>query len=201
MPNGTPTALALHSFDQGLSHNAINIGSDELNWCPLFPLCFCGGPNLLRNFPRNLPRNLPSSSIAQERAVCHSDHPHSQRNCIIVSWHSAQHCTRIPFLCIFRHFAQPYSGSRSLFRTYTDPLFDTCISTTELASLPACQLDQISSEQFHLHTTCDPICASLCCLLSFFLAFDDDEEEGVDGLPTRQVPFYHVVPLPQGHRQ
>lgn len=35
----------------------------------------------------------------------------------------------------------------------------------------------------------------------YYLAFDDDEEEGVEGLPQRQVPFFHVVQLPQGHRQ
>ena len=45
----------------------------------------------------------------------------------------------------------------------------------------------------------DPeVCVRVC---SYFLAFDDDEEEGVDGLPQRQVPFYHTVNLPQGHRQ
>eukprot|EP00897_Mesotaenium_endlicherianum_P008451 jgi/Mesen1/7634/ME000004S07906 len=35
----------------------------------------------------------------------------------------------------------------------------------------------------------------------YFLEFDDDEEDGVDGLPQRQVPFHHVVQLPEGHRQ
>lgn len=35
----------------------------------------------------------------------------------------------------------------------------------------------------------------------YSLEFDDDEEEGVDGLPKRTVPFYHVVQLPEGHRQ
>ncbi|GBG67899.1 hypothetical protein CBR_g1018 [Chara braunii] len=35
----------------------------------------------------------------------------------------------------------------------------------------------------------------------YLLEFDDDEEEGVDGLPQRSVPFYHTVPLPEGHRQ
>lgn len=35
----------------------------------------------------------------------------------------------------------------------------------------------------------------------YVLEFDDDEEEGIDGLPQRQVPFYHVVQLPEGHRQ
>eukprot|EP00271_Cylindrocystis_brebissonii_P002570 TRINITY_DN13293_c1_g1_i1.p1 TRINITY_DN13293_c1_g1~~TRINITY_DN13293_c1_g1_i1.p1 ORF type:complete len:305 (-),score=63.10 TRINITY_DN13293_c1_g1_i1:1528-2442(-) len=35
----------------------------------------------------------------------------------------------------------------------------------------------------------------------YLLAFDDDEEDGTEGLPTRQVPLVHVVPLPEGHRQ
>ncbi|KAH7352933.1 hypothetical protein KP509_19G070500 [Ceratopteris richardii] len=35
----------------------------------------------------------------------------------------------------------------------------------------------------------------------YLLEFDDDEEEGVDGLPQRNVPFYQVVQLPEGHRQ
>lgn len=35
----------------------------------------------------------------------------------------------------------------------------------------------------------------------YFLEFDDDEEDGIDGLPKRAVPFYHVVQLPEGHRQ
>lgn len=35
----------------------------------------------------------------------------------------------------------------------------------------------------------------------YVLEFDDDEEEGMDGLPPRNVPFYHVVQLPEGHRQ
>jgi SAGA-associated factor 29 len=35
----------------------------------------------------------------------------------------------------------------------------------------------------------------------YLLEFDGDEEDGVDGLPKRPVPFYHVVPLPDGHRQ
>lgn len=35
----------------------------------------------------------------------------------------------------------------------------------------------------------------------YVLEFDDDEEEGVDGLPPRNVPFYQVVQLPEGHRQ
>ncbi|BFI19489.1 SAGA-associated factor 29 [Marchantia polymorpha subsp. ruderalis] len=35
----------------------------------------------------------------------------------------------------------------------------------------------------------------------YLLEFDGDEEEGMDGLPKRQVPFYHVVTLPEGHRQ
>eukprot|EP00250_Pteridium_aquilinum_P011296 c19973_g1_i1 orf=1044-1862(-) len=35
----------------------------------------------------------------------------------------------------------------------------------------------------------------------YVLEFDDDEEEGVDGLPQRNVPFYQVVQLPEGHRQ
>eukprot|EP00252_Welwitschia_mirabilis_P025736 TRINITY_DN8174_c0_g1_i1.p1 TRINITY_DN8174_c0_g1~~TRINITY_DN8174_c0_g1_i1.p1 ORF type:complete len:271 (+),score=70.97 TRINITY_DN8174_c0_g1_i1:222-1034(+) len=33
----------------------------------------------------------------------------------------------------------------------------------------------------------------------YLLEFDDDEEDGE--LPKRSVPFYHVVPLPEGHRQ
>ncbi|KAK2661638.1 hypothetical protein Ddye_000212 [Dipteronia dyeriana] len=33
----------------------------------------------------------------------------------------------------------------------------------------------------------------------YVLEFDDDEEDGA--LPQRQVPFYRVVPLPDGHRQ
>jgi len=36
---------------------------------------------------------------------------------------------------------------------------------------------------------------------SYLLEFDDDEEDGLDGLPKRSVPFHHVVPLPEGHRQ
>ncbi|XP_057831729.1 SAGA-associated factor 29 homolog A isoform X3 [Cryptomeria japonica] len=36
---------------------------------------------------------------------------------------------------------------------------------------------------------------------NYLLEFDDDEEDGVDGLPKRLVPFYHIVPLPEGHRQ
>ncbi|KAJ7519384.1 hypothetical protein O6H91_20G036100 [Diphasiastrum complanatum] len=35
----------------------------------------------------------------------------------------------------------------------------------------------------------------------YILEFDDDEEDGVAGLPKRPVPFYHVVQLPEGHRQ
>ncbi|XP_031480394.1 SAGA-associated factor 29 homolog A-like isoform X2 [Nymphaea colorata] len=35
----------------------------------------------------------------------------------------------------------------------------------------------------------------------YLLEFDDDEEEGSPGLPRRQIPFYKVVPLPEGHRQ
>lgn len=35
----------------------------------------------------------------------------------------------------------------------------------------------------------------------YLLEFDDDEEDGFDGLPKRVVPFYHVVQLPEGHRQ
>jgi SAGA-associated factor 29 len=35
----------------------------------------------------------------------------------------------------------------------------------------------------------------------YLLEFDDDEEDGCDGLPKRSVPFYHVVQLPEGHRQ
>lgn len=34
---------------------------------------------------------------------------------------------------------------------------------------------------------------------SYLLEFDDDEEDG--SLPKRTVPFYRVVPLPEGHRQ
>ncbi|KAG6490936.1 hypothetical protein ZIOFF_052268 [Zingiber officinale] len=33
----------------------------------------------------------------------------------------------------------------------------------------------------------------------YLLEFDDDEEDG--SLPQRSVPFYKVVPLPDGHRQ
>ncbi|XP_073003540.1 SAGA-associated factor 29 homolog A-like isoform X3 [Typha latifolia] len=33
----------------------------------------------------------------------------------------------------------------------------------------------------------------------YVLEFDDDEEDG--SLPQRSVPFYKVVPLPEGHRQ
>ncbi|KAJ4818986.1 SGF29 tudor-like domain-containing protein [Rhynchospora pubera] len=33
----------------------------------------------------------------------------------------------------------------------------------------------------------------------YVLEFDDDEEDG--SLPQRNVPFYKVVPLPEGHRQ
>ncbi|EEE53067.1 hypothetical protein OsJ_35809 [Oryza sativa Japonica Group] len=33
----------------------------------------------------------------------------------------------------------------------------------------------------------------------YLLLFDDDEEDG--NLPQRAVPFYRVVPLPEGHRQ
>lgn len=33
----------------------------------------------------------------------------------------------------------------------------------------------------------------------YLLEFDDDEEDG--SLPQRNVPFYKVVPLPEGHRQ
>ncbi|KAK4845715.1 hypothetical protein QYF36_008260 [Acer negundo] len=33
----------------------------------------------------------------------------------------------------------------------------------------------------------------------YVLEFDDDEEDGA--LPQRHVPFYRVVPLPEGHRQ
>lgn len=33
----------------------------------------------------------------------------------------------------------------------------------------------------------------------YLLEFDDDEEDG--SLPQRTVPFYKVVPLPEGHRQ
>ncbi|KAL6644139.1 hypothetical protein ACP70R_018905 [Stipagrostis hirtigluma subsp. patula] len=33
----------------------------------------------------------------------------------------------------------------------------------------------------------------------YILEFDDDEEDG--SLPQRAVPFYRVVPLPEGHRQ
>eukprot|EP00850_Spirogloea_muscicola_P006947 SM000034S12701 [mRNA] locus=s34:314032:316654:+ [translate_table: standard] len=38
----------------------------------------------------------------------------------------------------------------------------------------------------------------------YLLEFDDDEEEGLDGIPCmpqRQVPYNHVVQLPDGHRQ
>lgn len=35
----------------------------------------------------------------------------------------------------------------------------------------------------------------------YSLEFDGDEEDGVAGLPTKTVPFYHVVQLPSGHRQ
>ncbi|KAH9573059.1 hypothetical protein CY35_02G186600 [Sphagnum magellanicum] len=35
----------------------------------------------------------------------------------------------------------------------------------------------------------------------YLLEFDGDEEEGTDGLPKRQVSFFHVVQLPDGHRQ
>lgn len=35
----------------------------------------------------------------------------------------------------------------------------------------------------------------------YLLEFDDDEEDGFDGLPKRSVPFHHVVQLPEGHRQ
>eukprot|EP00850_Spirogloea_muscicola_P000036 SM000001S04438 [mRNA] locus=s1:246532:249141:+ [translate_table: standard] len=38
----------------------------------------------------------------------------------------------------------------------------------------------------------------------YLLEFDDDEEEGLDGvpcMPQRQVPYNHVVQLPDGHRQ
>ncbi|KAL3682514.1 hypothetical protein R1sor_000536 [Riccia sorocarpa] len=35
----------------------------------------------------------------------------------------------------------------------------------------------------------------------YLLEFDGDEEDGIDGLPKRQVPFHHVVTLPEGHRQ
>lgn len=34
----------------------------------------------------------------------------------------------------------------------------------------------------------------------YSLEFDGDEEEGKAGLPTKTVPFYHVVQLPHGHR-
>ncbi|KAF8028955.1 hypothetical protein BT93_E1584 [Corymbia citriodora subsp. variegata] len=33
----------------------------------------------------------------------------------------------------------------------------------------------------------------------YLLEFDDDEEDGT--MPQRNVPFYNVVPLPEGHRQ
>lgn len=33
----------------------------------------------------------------------------------------------------------------------------------------------------------------------YLLEFDDDEEDGA--MPQRNVPFYNVVPLPEGHRQ
>ncbi|KAI5072440.1 hypothetical protein GOP47_0012546 [Adiantum capillus-veneris] len=36
---------------------------------------------------------------------------------------------------------------------------------------------------------------------NYVLEFDDDEEEGMDGLPQRNVPFYQVVQLPENHRQ
>lgn len=35
----------------------------------------------------------------------------------------------------------------------------------------------------------------------YLLEFDDDEEDGLDGLPKRSVPFHHVVPLPEGYNQ
>jgi len=35
----------------------------------------------------------------------------------------------------------------------------------------------------------------------YSLEFDGDEEEGQVGLPTKSVPFNHVVQLPSGHRQ
>jgi len=35
----------------------------------------------------------------------------------------------------------------------------------------------------------------------YSLEFDGDEEDGQVGLPTRNVPFSRVVPLPSGHRQ
>ncbi|CAM6105308.1 unnamed protein product [Calypogeia fissa] len=35
----------------------------------------------------------------------------------------------------------------------------------------------------------------------FSLEFDGDEEEGVEGLPRKPVPFHNVVALPEGHRQ
>ncbi|KAI4366890.1 hypothetical protein MLD38_022696 [Melastoma candidum] len=34
---------------------------------------------------------------------------------------------------------------------------------------------------------------------NYLLEFDDDEEDGA--MPQRTVPFYNVVPLPEGHRQ
>ncbi|GLJ08205.1 hypothetical protein SUGI_0084040 [Cryptomeria japonica] len=37
--------------------------------------------------------------------------------------------------------------------------------------------------------------------INYLLEFDDDEEDGVDGLPERTVPFFHVVQLPDGHCQ
>eukprot|EP00898_Chlorokybus_atmophyticus_P001741 jgi/Chlat1/2568/Chrsp175S02413 len=35
----------------------------------------------------------------------------------------------------------------------------------------------------------------------YLLEFDDDEEEGVEGVPQRPTPFKHVVALPAGYRQ
>ncbi|XP_020527620.1 uncharacterized protein LOC18442092 isoform X2 [Amborella trichopoda] len=35
----------------------------------------------------------------------------------------------------------------------------------------------------------------------YLLEFDDDEEDGVPGMPQRHVPFHKVVALPEGHRQ
>eukprot|EP00899_Mesostigma_viride_P028335 jgi/Mesvir1/8687/Mv02625-RA.1 len=36
---------------------------------------------------------------------------------------------------------------------------------------------------------------------AYSLEFDDDEEDGVDGLPQRAIPFKYVVGLPSDHRQ
>lgn len=36
---------------------------------------------------------------------------------------------------------------------------------------------------------------------TMYLEFDGDEEEGMEGLPKKPVPFHNVVALPDGHRQ